>query len=334
MAVTGKRTIVRAQRPPPGGPRAIVLIDSTNRRKAEHSLYSKRCRELDRATKQSKTFEEEDSPAFTRWVEAEFAEEIRELFEARRAVNELTDVAETVIAYARSRGLTLRESYAAVKAAKAAGTEASLWGTSPDRANEPDDDESFQDFQQFFDDAMDDYIDDRPNAHKVSGDNSSSQEYLKATYRQLVRILHPDINQTAIPQQETLWHEVQTAYSQNDLQRLEKLLKTVQHGTTASVDFAAIPISHIMDLRRDVERRLRVLKRKLAAARNEPYWNFQVVRTDPRRLRALYHTIAEEFVMDFSRFKSERSRLQRQFAAWGKPRRSRQERNQYQGSSY
>lgn len=158
-----------------------------------------------------------------------------------------------------------------------------------------------------------------PVKPRMQGASGGASEYLKSIYRKLVRILHPDSNQNENKVQRDLWHEVQEAYGLQDVQRLERLLAKATGSARGALDLDSAPISHIMDLRRDVERRLRKLKQQLSLARRQPQWGFLALKADPRRLARLRYGIASDLDEDRRAIQADLSDLRRQIAIWERP---------------
>lgn len=146
-----------------------------------------------------------------------------------------------------------------------------------------------------------------------------TEQYLKSIYRQLVRMLHPDTVVEPTSKSQDLWHEVQSAYRWRDLQRLEGILAKLSGKHPQSTDLNIIPISHIMELSRDIERRLLDLKSRIARSEREKHWNFHTTRRNKHHMQTLTKTIRFELESDLQRINAEIARLERQISRKDSP---------------
>ena len=161
-----------------------------------------------------------------------------------------------------------------------------------------------------------------------SGENAGKGDifWLKIRQEELVQFTKIKSSKASLPgglepaaTSQDLWHEVQAAYSWRDLQRLEKILAALSGKKPRTVDLDVIPISHIMELRRDVEQRLYGLKSRIGTAQNEKAWKFHTIRKHKRKLQTLYKKINYELQADLRGINGERTRLERQIAMWDIP---------------
>jgi hypothetical protein len=95
---------------------------------------------------------------------------------------------------------------------------------------------------------------------------------LKELYRVLVRRLHPDMRADTDPDVSALWHEVQQAYADGNVERLEMLLaftdmqaEGVGHQTT---------VGQMRAVLREIRSSLHALLRTLSGAKREMAWDF------------------------------------------------------------
>ena len=96
---------------------------------------------------------------------------------------------------------------------------------------------------------------------------------LRSVYRDICRQVHPDTGVTMSERLKQLWNEVQEAYKNKDLERLETLqaLCDLERG---SLD-KSISCSRLMDLIQHFQKGVRSLKNMLKGARNrEPGYGF------------------------------------------------------------
>ena len=330
--------------------RDLILCDGQRRRRKEARLYESRRCSLQDASERLQAFQSQDAPRFAGWVETEFAPLLSSCREAMTELDRLERLVGDVRRYGQATGLPLPKAYSAILRAKADGTEEALWqdiarakvsdAAAPlaDFMADNDIPEEFREmFGALFDSIMDhdrdDFDDDSREGHKAAfgarpswrpeaaqghaePDAQTAEGYLKALYRQLVRALHPDTNANLSAREHQLWHEVQEAYAWQDVQRLEVLLQTVTGGTPKSLDLAAMPIGHIMALRKDLERRLRAVKREISAATQDLAWDFCVALNRPRHLASLRQQVSSDIERERAELVAAGKRLQRQVSGW------------------
>lgn len=269
------------------------------------------------------------------------------------AMSELSDLSQLIAVvkdYAHLKRIPQRAAYIDIKTARENGTP--LWEKNwDDRAStqssnhegypgvDGEEDDFEEIFADFFEHVMGESGDqtfsghDDHNGHfsrgysrqSSAGSNRSqtkdhsAQEYLKTIYRKLVRILHPDAGTGIEVKQRQLWQEVQDAYRWRDVQRLEAILIQVTGDKQGVLDLKAVPISQIMDLRRDVEKRLRSLKTRIASARRETAWEFRLLKSKKQQLTVLKKELIFDLESDLREIKSELAHCQRQIKTWEKP---------------
>ena len=109
-----------------------------------------------------------------------------------------------------------------------------------------------------------------PRAKPGSAVNPDAR--VKELYRQLVRRLHPDTRADGDATVAEVWHEVQAAYADGNVERLEALLafadvREKRFGPHTS-------LAQIRAVFSDLVRTLHALRRSTAEARKAPAWNF------------------------------------------------------------
>ena len=172
-----------------------------------------------------------------------------------------------------------------------------------------------------------DGFDDLFDASRPAIDSERDQTRLSFLRRQLAFALHPDqSNSDTDPAKMELWHEVQEAVENRDLDRLEVLYAHCQmlDGELS----LQTPVSRLRALT-DMYRRSRdALRRRIRALRKEPDWGFSVLNEAGRHTirRGLEHQLNEQvdqlraelaMIQEFYRYKfdSPRSRRTRSTAA-------------------
>jgi hypothetical protein len=95
---------------------------------------------------------------------------------------------------------------------------------------------------------------------------------IKELYRLLVRRLHPDKQVDRDSEVSMLWHEVQEAYNEGNLNRLEMLLALTDiQSNTAGEHTSLFQMRAVLEELRDA---FNALRRNISAARKEPAWGF------------------------------------------------------------
>lgn len=98
------------------------------------------------------------------------------------------------------------------------------------------------------------------------------QNRIKGLYRALVKRLHPDFRPRDDAHRDELWHRVQAAYAQEDLEGLETL--TALCDIRIDNSFAAGSVSSILAVGRDQREQLAALKKRLRRTRKDLAWGF------------------------------------------------------------
>ncbi len=101
---------------------------------------------------------------------------------------------------------------------------------------------------------------------------------IKEIYRRLVRQLHPDLNRKQTARERELWHEMQAAYRDRDLERLEAVSGRLEVGLNGAS--SSLPVQIILRMVRDLRDALKGLRGALNTARKSPAWNFRTKAAD------------------------------------------------------
>lgn len=95
---------------------------------------------------------------------------------------------------------------------------------------------------------------------------------IKEAYRVLVRRLHPDLRADGNADVSHFWHEVQEAYAQGNLERLEMLLALTDIQANTTGDHTSV--SQMRAVLAELRRSFRALEKSLKDARRDPAWDF------------------------------------------------------------
>lgn len=147
-------------------------------------------------------------------------------------------------------------------------------GVNPEQLNRREYDALFKEFKR-----KNSGKEDGPNARKSApppratpGSAGNPEARVKELYRQLVRRLHPDTRADGDATVAEVWHEVQAAYADGNVERLEALLafadvREKRFGPHTS-------LAQIRAVFSDLVRTLHAVRRSIAEARKAPAWNF------------------------------------------------------------
>ncbi|MBM4251541.1 MAG: hypothetical protein FJ146_06185 [Deltaproteobacteria bacterium] len=256
----------------------LVVISGCARRRDEEAKYQARRRALASSHAKLHAFETIDIPEFHSWFESELAGPLGMMRLLQRELDQLERQLAEIETYAAYAGVSLRAACKTIQAAQDSGDIDRLWGDTT--WSEPQ--------------GMDHEI---PETEPHPQDSKPRRESeLRDVYKQLVRLLHPDLHpERPHPQ---LWHEVQRAYAARDAEALERIRATILKAAKHDPDLTALPISEIMSLRRGVEKKLRQARQRLRAAKDHPAWNFRRYKKNPVRRRALRCSLSAAISMD------------------------------------
>ena len=95
-------------------PRALILIDGEPIRKKARKAYEKARRDLDNARLQLDQFYTQDRPAFQRWMNTTFGQQVTALRELSRLVSEKQQLIAEIDYFAWEQGVSEAEAFAAV----------------------------------------------------------------------------------------------------------------------------------------------------------------------------------------------------------------------------
>ncbi|HEY3900144.1 MAG TPA: J domain-containing protein [Chthoniobacter sp.] len=139
------------------------------------------------------------------------------------------------------------------------------------------------------------------------------QSRIKELYRLLVRRLHPDTQADRDSEVSMLWHEVQEAYHDGNLDRLEMLLALTDiQSNTAGEQTSLFQMRAVLEELRDA---FKALQRNLGAARKERAWGFARL----ANRSALETRIRCELETDLFRHEDRLQQLEALITQWSKP---------------
>jgi hypothetical protein len=172
-------------------------------------------------------------------------------------------------------------------------------------------------FAEFQQEAFGDVFTESPReengAQAGSSPSHAIERRIKEIYRALVRRLHPDLKADQDRAVSALWHEVQEAYEQRNLERLETLLAVTEMENGG--DGAGSSLSQMRAAGAELRRSLSALQRSLSRARKEPAWRFDPG-LDHSRLEARF---AMEIQSVLAEQRSLLAYLNRLIESWSRP---------------
>lgn len=147
---------------------------------------------------------------------------------------------------------------------------------------------------------------------------------IKELYRQLARRLHPDLNPGLEAKKTELWHQVQEAYTSNQLARLETLA-ALSHMFDSSWDKVE-GVSTLKNLFKELTSTFKQIEKKLKLARKDLAWNFHEKMQNPVTLDTLKKSIEKELHSDYRDLVTEHREIEALIQEWSTPRKARAKR--------
>jgi hypothetical protein len=267
---------------------------------------------VEKARLEWKRFEREDKPAFGRWMAATFGQMLTRLRELEARTFEKESLVELVETEVMFSGESPQRAYQRIMKSRANPQPEEDAGDGPDPANAPPWDgpdleeseaASEREERELFEDALRGFMNINPSEldkasydrmfrefkEQVLGEDGpearhssarrpgaktplANEARVKEIYRVLVRRLHPDSRADQDASVSALWHEVQEAYRDGNLDRLEMLLALTDLESNQTG--AHTSLFQLKSVLAELGRSLRALQKSLRAARHEPAWNF------------------------------------------------------------
>ncbi len=298
--------------------------------------------QLENARNELRRFEQEDRPAFGRWMAAVFGSLLTEIREIARLVHEQealiaaveaemlwSDLRDPRKAYAlvmKRRENPELEDLVAPGPAGEADPEMSkeerlelfddfarsVLGLEPSRMSAAAYTQMFADFEaEMFGESAPEGIRPAPAAKKPAA--SRQEVRLKELYRTLVRRLHPDLRADGEAAVSALWHEVQEAYEARDCNRLETLLALTEVRSDAGGGSSSL--AQMRATLAELKQAWQAIQRSMANAQRDPAWNFSRARNTAQREAR----VRRELERDLADQRWLLADLKRIVAAWSRP---------------
>ncbi len=275
---------------------AMVLVDSAQVRKKYISQCKRARTTYQKARQELDVYEQQDKPAFDRWIHAQLGAELTAIRELRERHREKNSLCNRIILESHLSGSSMHESYKRIKNGETEMKDKFHENFEDDDLEDDDvedpfayfdedpfdDDEFYEDFRDFEEefkrfffgwrDGQDEARTAKEKAPARRRQQGAKKRKLKAVYREVCRRLHPDAEGGATNEELEIWHQVQEAYQQEDLERLEFLrAKTdiAQNGISHST-----PVSHVQMMTEEYKQARASLRKLIRKARQDEAWGF------------------------------------------------------------
>lgn len=335
--------------------RRMILLDQRPMRQKAASECGRALARLEKSKAEWKRFQQNDQPAFSRWVTSTFETLLSRVRAIEAALAEKESLVhevemEMIFGGARSRRAAYREvRNRRDRQPSPDGPEGVPPPPPPPRDEEKFDPSDFEHIPKFeqeelFEDFLrvvmgmnPDKLNDRTYARMFAEFKADvlgkerpprqpappapppkpEQNRLKELYRLLVRRLHPDTQSETDTAVSALWHEVQEAYGQGNVERLEMLLALTDLQANTTGDHTSL--SQMRAVLAELRRSFNELQRNLRMAKNDPAWDFCRV-SDHSALR---RRISSELESRLKRNENRQRQLDEEIARWSTPPKSR-----------
>jgi hypothetical protein len=308
------------------GSKSLVWVDATPLLLAARAKLRATQKKLSAAEERVRLHKQSDEPDYQRWFTLTFAErlaEVRELYEKLARLDEIVWKVEREIL---ATGCSAAEAYAAVIAEmdapeepepekKEASNEDEDLGASEDAHEESHRSSNESDHEEIW----------RATQKAKAGD---VDDEVKQIYRQLVRKLHPDLNPDLSDELKERWFEVQEAYEDRDLSRLERLLALCNEGGEEGTIIDRITsLTRLRSLLKSVAKKLKTSQRQISQLKRAPAWDFHKTKKDPRKLGILERDVKYELRNTEDVISSDIRTLEAQIKKWQEPPKARNRRD-------
>lgn len=320
-----------------GVAKAIVWVDATPLLVAARAKLRATQKKLSLAEERVRLHTQSDEPDYQRWFTATFSERLAELRELYEKLARLDDIAWKVEREILATGCSAAEAYAAVMeeieaqergdsdGACGFGADSGDGGAS-DGCGADDGHGTGGDHEANGADSGDGrgsagsrgWGDTWSATSKAKGGDADDE--IKQIYRQLVRRLHPDLNPDLPESSRERWFEVQQAYDDRDLTRLEKLLALCEEGGDEGTFIDRIQsLSRLKTLLKSVAKKLKSSQRQLTQLKRAPAWDFHKTKRDPRRLDLLKRDVRYELRKTEEALSGDIRTIEAQIEKWQAP---------------
>lgn len=298
-----RKIVAKPKAAPPCAVKSLVMVANQDRiRRNFLKKYRQRVKILQVDSERLRHYREIDAPAFSQWQDSEFGPLRSQLSELLQEIGPLSYLVRLIEDYACVMNVTDYKAYRVVMKAKEKNQldeierviidAETAWENAEMEQEEPEiSHEAHEDFFQFTQETIE-----TPCPPKIL-----THSPLRTLYRQLVRKLHPDYLSNPSSEQVALWHEVQNAYSWEDLERLEAIHKSLDSSAQPSTCYETMPLSEILNLQLGVEKRLEGIRTEIKNVKKNVDWNFTTVKTDSKKLRQLVRDMQYSYEVEIAK---------------------------------
>ncbi len=268
---------------------SLLVIDQEPFRREASSACFRILRDLEKARAEWTRYAEQDEPAYNRWVSSTFGPLLTEKRELNEKLQTRLLLVEEIESERRFRNRSRRSAYRTVMRRR------NVWNRARSR--------------------LDETFPGEPEYEQAPLEEAPVSARIKEKYRWLVRRLHPDTRKEKRPDLLALWHEVQQAYFERDLDRLETLAALVEVregllGEQTGLFRARAALS-------EMKSALHALNRSLAEARLEIMWGFSLATVEERD--KLYVRVGVKLRTEIECAKSDLARVETSLRSWSRP---------------
>ncbi len=111
--------------------------------------------------------------------------------------------------------------------------------------------------------------------HDDAKNNPETGSRIRNLYRDLARRLHPDSRKETNERYDEIWHEVQTAYRENNLERMEMLSALCNIHTGDFYETASL--SQLIQVQQEYKGQLKAMREQAKRVKNDPAWGFSKI---------------------------------------------------------
>ncbi len=272
----------------------IIIIDEKPLRKAALSEIEQANALLDQLKSEWIVYSEKDQSAYSRWLYTEFSPVIGEITHCIRELREKHRLIEAVQEEAELKNIDLSEAYQNVISGKS-------------HRDQPSEEKVQSHDDEWSDEATSDSKFEMPS-------DSDADGRIRQVYRYLAKILHPDVQAgPREPWHSALWLEVQEAYGEKNLGRLETIAERLKSKQKQSFSLPTI-----WELRQMISRTIQsigALRWDLKRARRDRSWGFSKPMKGKRK-KKIAQAVQRELEEELREIKQAVAILEHVIAEW------------------